>query len=174
MADNTTLPVGGGGDTIADEDIAGVKYQRIKLVDATAGSTTPIGTTANPMPVSLALSTLDLATGSGQSAMVQAIATLLAQILACDTNNVNIAGGQIAVSSMPAVNATVTATIPLPVTPSLSPNAAQETGGNLDSLTAVMKDMQQMIAQQGAVMQLLLQQQNQIAFSQGAQTTIYQ
>lgn len=29
-----------GGDTIADEDISGVKYQLVKMVDGTAGSTT--------------------------------------------------------------------------------------------------------------------------------------
>lgn len=31
MADNTILNVGSGGDTIASDDIAGVKYQRVKL-----------------------------------------------------------------------------------------------------------------------------------------------
>lgn len=49
MADNTTLP--GTGESIADEDISGVKYQRMKLIDATVGSTTPVGTTANPLKV---------------------------------------------------------------------------------------------------------------------------
>lgn len=40
MADNTTLP--GIGDVIADEDIGGVKYQKVKLVEGTAGVTTLI------------------------------------------------------------------------------------------------------------------------------------
>ena len=31
MADNTTLNPGVGGDVIATDDIAGVKYQRIKI-----------------------------------------------------------------------------------------------------------------------------------------------
>lgn len=44
MADNTTLDPGTGGDVIATDDVAGVKYQRVKLVDSTADSTTPIGT----------------------------------------------------------------------------------------------------------------------------------
>lgn len=48
MADNTLLNNMTGGDSIADEDISGVKYQRMKLIDPTVGSTTPIGTTANP------------------------------------------------------------------------------------------------------------------------------
>lgn len=43
MANNTTLNLMSGGDVIADEDIGpGVKYQLIKLVDGTVGSTTPI------------------------------------------------------------------------------------------------------------------------------------
>lgn len=40
MTDNTTLNAGTGGDVIADEDISGVKYQRIKIVDGRTGNTT--------------------------------------------------------------------------------------------------------------------------------------
>jgi hypothetical protein len=43
VADNTTLDPGTGGDTIATDDIGGVKYQRVKLVDGTADSATAIG-----------------------------------------------------------------------------------------------------------------------------------
>ena len=32
MADNTVINLGSGGDTIASDDISGVKYQRVKLV----------------------------------------------------------------------------------------------------------------------------------------------
>jgi hypothetical protein len=32
MADNTTLNTGSGGDVIATDDIAGVKYQRVKTM----------------------------------------------------------------------------------------------------------------------------------------------
>lgn len=42
MADNTTLNAGSGGDVIATDDVAGVKYQRVKLTDGTADSTTAI------------------------------------------------------------------------------------------------------------------------------------
>lgn len=49
MANNTTLP--GTGDVIADEDIASVKYQRVKLIDPTVGSVNPIGVAANPFAV---------------------------------------------------------------------------------------------------------------------------
>src|SRR5438128_3248138 len=40
MADNTTLNTGTGGDVIATEDIASVKYQKVKIVDGRAGNTT--------------------------------------------------------------------------------------------------------------------------------------
>lgn len=42
MADNVTLNSGTGGDVIATEDIAGVEYQKVKLIDGTAASTTAI------------------------------------------------------------------------------------------------------------------------------------
>lgn len=42
MADNTVLNTGAGGDTIATDDVAGVKYQRVKLMDGTADSTAVI------------------------------------------------------------------------------------------------------------------------------------
>jgi hypothetical protein len=42
MANNTTLNTGSGGDTIATDDVAGIKYQRVKLVDGTEDSTTAI------------------------------------------------------------------------------------------------------------------------------------
>lgn len=49
MADNVILP--GTGELIATDDVGGVQYQQIKLVDATPNSTTPIGTEVNPLPV---------------------------------------------------------------------------------------------------------------------------
>ena len=49
MANNTRLNAGSGGDTIATEEIGGVKYELVKLIDGTAGSITPVGTAANPL-----------------------------------------------------------------------------------------------------------------------------
>ena len=51
MADNTVLNIGTGGDVIASDDIAGVKYQRVKLAvggDGVAADATP----TNPLPTS--------------------------------------------------------------------------------------------------------------------------
>lgn len=44
----------GSGDSVAAEDISSVKYQLVKLVDATSASTTRTGVAANPIQVSLA------------------------------------------------------------------------------------------------------------------------
>lgn len=55
MADNTELPAGSGGDTIATDDIAGVKYQRVKVTwgpDGTANDTDDAS--GKQLPVKLA------------------------------------------------------------------------------------------------------------------------
>jgi hypothetical protein len=69
MADNVTLP--GTGEVVATDDIGGVQYQQMKLVDSTPNSTTPVGTDSNPLPVNAsygelveALEALRIATSS--------------------------------------------------------------------------------------------------------------
>lgn len=53
MADNIVLNTGSGGATLAADDIASVWYQRVKLTDGTADSSTPIasgnGTATNAL-----------------------------------------------------------------------------------------------------------------------------
>jgi len=51
MADNTVLPAGGAGDTIAADDIAGVKYQRVKLIFGADGVNSGDVSTSNMLPV---------------------------------------------------------------------------------------------------------------------------
>jgi hypothetical protein len=54
MADNTTLDgPGSGGDTIATDDIGGVKFQRVKLVEGADGTNDGDISSANPLPVEL-------------------------------------------------------------------------------------------------------------------------
>jgi len=53
MADNTILNLGSGGDTIATDDISGVKYQRVKLIQGADGVNDGDVSIANPFPVSL-------------------------------------------------------------------------------------------------------------------------
>lgn len=50
MADNTTLNIGTGGDVIASDDIAGVKYQRVKIVHGIDGVNDGDISSSNPMP----------------------------------------------------------------------------------------------------------------------------
>jgi hypothetical protein len=52
MADNTVLNEGSGGDTLATDDIGGVKHQRVKVEHGANGSATDVST-ASPMPVDL-------------------------------------------------------------------------------------------------------------------------
>lgn len=51
MADNTTLNPGAGGDVIATDDVAGVKYQVVKLAVGADGAAALVAD-ANPIPVS--------------------------------------------------------------------------------------------------------------------------
>lgn len=53
MADNTILNLGVGGDTIATDDIGGVKYQRIKLIQGNDGQNQGDVSHANPFPVEM-------------------------------------------------------------------------------------------------------------------------
>ncbi len=50
MADNTILNTGSGGDTIASDDIGGVKYQKVKIEFGADGTATAASST-NPLPV---------------------------------------------------------------------------------------------------------------------------
>lgn len=70
MADNTILPTGVGGDTIATDDIAGVKFQRVKLIHGADGVNDGDVSTANPLPTAvfdgtdLAINSLSAGTGA--------------------------------------------------------------------------------------------------------------
>lgn len=52
MADNTTINVGTGGDVIADDDIGGVKFQRVKIALGADGVNDGDVASGNPLPVS--------------------------------------------------------------------------------------------------------------------------
>lgn len=49
--DNTTLNAGTGGDVIATDDIAGVKYQRVKIVQGADGVNDGDISSSNPLPI---------------------------------------------------------------------------------------------------------------------------
>lgn len=50
MADNTVLNTGSGGDTIASDDIGGVKHQRVKIEYGVDGAAVDVSDT-NPLPI---------------------------------------------------------------------------------------------------------------------------
>lgn len=57
MADNVSLNSMTGGDTVAADDITGVKYQRIKLIHGADGVNAGDVSAANPLPVNLTSAT---------------------------------------------------------------------------------------------------------------------
>lgn len=57
MADNTTLNSGTGGDVIGSDDVSGVKYQRIKLIQGADGTNDGDISRANPLPMVAGFST---------------------------------------------------------------------------------------------------------------------
>lgn len=74
MADNTVINAGTGGDTIATDDISGVKYQRVKVVSGADGTATDVSATA-PLPVQesrVSTSTLSNVSSSATSVTVLA------------------------------------------------------------------------------------------------------
>lgn len=74
MADNFVTNPAAGGDTFAADDIAGVKWQRVKLGQGVDGSATDVSS-ANPLPVDTELpaaAALDDATANPTAPMVGA------------------------------------------------------------------------------------------------------
>jgi hypothetical protein len=53
MVDNTTLNAGAGGDSIGTDDIGGVKYQRVKLIEGADGVNDGDISSANPLPTEM-------------------------------------------------------------------------------------------------------------------------
>jgi hypothetical protein len=75
MADNTILNTGSGGDTIATDDILGIKYPRSKIVIGADGVNGGDVSSANPMPVTAA--SFPLPTGASTLAEQQTQTTSL-------------------------------------------------------------------------------------------------
>lgn len=85
MADNITLNAGVGGDTLAANDVSGVKYQRTKAIDPTAGSSAAIGVAANPWRTDPTGTTAQPVTNAGTFAVQVDGAALTAIQLIDDT-----------------------------------------------------------------------------------------
>jgi len=113
MPNNTTLDPGAGGDTIATDDVAGVKYQRVKLVDGTEDSTAAIpGDATNGLDV-------DVTRVQGNVAVTGTFWQATQPV-----------SGSVSVSNFPAtqpVSGTVTADTELPAAAALADTTANPT-----------------------------------------------
>lgn len=91
MADNTTLNLGSGGDVIASDDIAGVKYQRVKLSCGADGSATDVpvggGVEAAALRVTLASDSTGVLSVDDNGGSLTVDGTVTAN-LAAGTNNI--------------------------------------------------------------------------------------
>lgn len=107
MPNNSTLPA--TGDVIATEDVGGVKYQQVKLVDPSPGGTVPVGTPANP------ISSSDASLAQLTDAMLYILAAILEKMPRVTGNDqaaVSIEAGSVGVSSLPTLaNVTTVATV---------------------------------------------------------------
>lgn len=98
MAENTVIPLGAGGDTIATDDIAGIKFQRIKLVHGVDGINAGDVATSNPLPVGDAGGTLTVDAPVGTPVFVRlsdgaaAITTLPVSVASVPSHAVTNAG----------------------------------------------------------------------------------
>ena len=115
---------------------------------------------------------IDIATGARQDAQLAQLQALAQSLLYCDTNNVQVAGGTIAISALPPVTAQVSGTVNT-VPQTLPPNASQESGGNLDKQSAALADVQQSTPQLRDVLLAILVQLNVMAEQQGARIVSY-
>jgi hypothetical protein len=119
MANLAVTP--GTGATVGAELISGVLYSQAKLIDSTVGSTTPIGTAANPLPVS---GTFYQTTQPISNASLVTIAT--------NTGNIPSLGQALAAASTPVVLTAIQVTALTP--PAAITGFAKESGGNLATL----------------------------------------
>jgi hypothetical protein len=100
MADNTELNAGTGGDTLGSDDIAGVKYQRVKLIKGDDGVNDGDISDANPLPISDAggaltvdgtVSVTGVATEAKQDTLIGHVDGIEALLTTIDADTGNIA-----------------------------------------------------------------------------------
>lgn len=129
MADNLTLNAGSGGSTLATDDVGGIHYQRVKLVDGTLDSTTAIasgnGLAAGALRVTIASDTTGVVaiTDNSGSITVDNGGTFAVQAAQSGTWTVTGAGGTFPVTDS-AGSLTVDAPVGTPVFVRLSDGAS--------------------------------------------------
>lgn len=122
MANNINVTEG-SGKTVATEEIASTQYQLIKLIDSTAASTTPVGTSSNPLRVNPTGTTAQPVTDNGGSITVDGTVALsgtssvnVAQVAGATVNT----GNGTASGSMRVTVASDNSTIPVSNSPTTS------------------------------------------------------
>lgn len=136
MADDTVLNAGTGGDTIATDDVGGVKYQRVKITVGADGTAVGDVSSANPMPVvnSAAVTVTGSVTAAitgpvtvqgSVTAAITGPVTVSGTVAATQSGTFSVVGGVIASITGPVtVQGSVTAAITGPVTVTGSVTAA--------------------------------------------------
>lgn len=122
MANNINVTEG-SGKTVATEEIASTQYQLIKLIDSTAASTTPVGTSSNPLRVNPTGTTAQPVTDNGGSLTIDGTVALsgtssmnIAQVGGATVNT----GNGTASGSMRVTVASDNSTIPVSNSPTTS------------------------------------------------------
>jgi hypothetical protein len=112
MADDVTLNAGAGGDTLAADDIAGVKFQRVKLVIGANNTNDGDVASGNPLPISDAAGSLTVdgsvtvtqGTGSNLHTVIDSgtVSTITNVVHVDDNAGSLTVDGTVATSSFPA------------------------------------------------------------------------
>lgn len=146
MADNITIPTTGSGTAtpvIATDDVSGVHYQYVKLVDGTGNGTDGLpGTAANGLDVDVTRvsGTVSVQSNSANIATEATLSTLSGNVTKCNTDSIagtvtaNAGTGSFTVAQATAanLNATVTGTVAVS-----SVAAGDNNIGNVDIASAI-------------------------------------
>ncbi len=135
MVDNTTLNTMTGGDVIATDDVVGVKYQRVKLVDGTLDSTTAIVSGGGVEAAALRVTVASDSTGvlsvddNGGSLTVDGTVAVTNAALTSIDGKVPALGQALAAASVPVIlpTATVTTLTPPAAITGFATSAKQDT-----------------------------------------------
>ena len=137
--DDATLQPAAPSVTSGLVNVADWQWDTVNLIWAKA----PLQSSSGVFPPGSVVPGDPIATASRQDVLITLLQQVANAILNCDTSNVTVSQGTIAISNLPLVQP-ISAAIPIPVVPQgLAPNQSQESGGNLDQITANLVAMNQ-------------------------------
>ena len=106
MANNVQITPG-SGDVVGAEDIGSVKFQKVKLIDSTAGSTAGTGTLANPLVVTGSTTIISMPAITGSTTIV-AMPAVTGSVSVVSVGSIVSITGSTTVVTMPAITGSVT------------------------------------------------------------------